>query len=136
MTSRVARAVRNRANHRCEYCLFPDGYVPMPFEIEHIISIQHGGGDEFENLALACLSCNRHKGSNLAGIDRSTSQTKLVRLFHPRRHLWKAHFLWDGPRLIGRTAIGRVTITVLNMNSERAVSTRQMLMQQGLFFEK
>ncbi len=40
--------------------------------MEHMISIEHGGGDELENLALACAECNLKKSSDLAGIDPDT----------------------------------------------------------------
>ncbi len=35
--------------------------------------------------------------------------------------------------LVGRTAIGRATITVLNINEAEAVATRGMLMEAGVF---
>jgi hypothetical protein len=44
---------------------------------------QHGGGDDADNLALACPDCNLRKGPNLTGIDPETGA--VVRLFHPRR---------------------------------------------------
>src|SRR5262249_49097443 len=63
-----------------------------------------------------------HKGPNLAGIDPTTG--KLTRLFHPRRHKWSWHFRWDGPRLVGRTAIGRAIVAVLGMNLPHRVALR------------
>ena len=51
--------------------------------IEHIIPKIHGGSDDLENLALACVDCNLHKGTNLTGIDPQTDA--VTRLFHPRR---------------------------------------------------
>ena len=105
----------------------------VPFEVEHIIPRQHGGRTLRSNLAYACLHCNRHKGPNLAGIDRVTSATRLVRLFHPRRHRWSWHFRWDGPRLVGRTPIGRVTVHVLAMNDPIRVALRQELLEEGVF---
>ena len=88
----VAR-VRSRAGLRCEYRQVPDAVHPWPFEIEHVIAQQHGGPTTLGNLAYACLQCNRHKGPNLAGIDRKSSRTKLVRLFNPRTHRWS---YWRG----------------------------------------
>lgn len=82
----------------------------------------HGGGDELGNLALACIDCNLHKGTNLTGIDPET--TRITTLFHPRRHRWREHFEWRGIYLIGRTAIGRATVRVLNMNSEEQLALR------------
>jgi hypothetical protein len=133
MDERLAAAVRLRAGHACEYCRLPDAYHPGPFEFEHIIAQQHGGPTALGNLAYACLHCNRHKGPNLAGIDRITSRTKLVRLFNPRRHKWGRHFRWDGPYLVGRTPIGRVTVTVLALNDPVRVALREELIEERVF---
>jgi hypothetical protein len=56
-----------------------------------------------------------------------------VRLFNPRRHKWARHFRWDGPLLVGRTPIGRVTVHVLGMNDPIRVALRQELIEEGLF---
>jgi hypothetical protein len=56
-----------------------------------------------------------------------------VRLFHPRRHKWSYHFHWDGPILVGRTAIGRVTVQVLAMNDPDMVRIRESLIAEGIF---
>jgi hypothetical protein len=107
--------------------------VSLSFEVEHVIAKQHGGTDALGNLAFACLHCNRHKGPNLSGIDQLTSRTKLVRLFHPRRHRWNYHFSFNGPRIVGRTPIGRVTVNVLNMNALLMVALREELIEEGLY---
>ncbi len=78
-----------------------------------------------------CHFCNSHKGPNLAGIDPATG--KLVVLFNPRSQKWGRHFRWDGPHLIGRTAIGRATIVVLAMNGLVRVALRAALIADGLF---
>ena len=109
MQDALRNAVRRRARLCCEYCLLPEAYAPVvPFQIEHIVARQHGGRTTLSNLALACHHDNMHKGPNLTGIDPVT--TRIVRLFHPRRHKWDRHFRWDGRVLCGRTAIGRATI--------------------------
>ncbi len=125
--------VRARANGACEYCRLPDEYHPGPFEVEHVLPVQHGGTDAPGNLAYACLRCNRHKGPNIAGVDRQTSRTRLVRLFNPRRHRWNYHFRWDGPRVVGRTPIGRVTVRLLAMNDPVRVALREELIEEGVF---
>ena len=90
--------------------------------VEHIVPKVHGGTDDLENLALACIDCNLHKGPNLTGIDPQTQQ--VTELFHPRRHRWQDHFEREGLYLIGKTAIGRTTIRVLNINSEEQLALR------------
>ena len=127
----LAEQVRRRAGYMCEYCRLPESLYAGPFEIEHIFAKQHGGPTSLTNLANACLRCNKKKGPNLSGIDRRTSPTKLVRIFNPRRHRWSAHFRWVGAVMVGRTAIGRVTVQLLAMNDPLRVALRQALMDEG-----
>ena len=126
---KILRAlVRERATDRCEYCqVHQEDDSFFSFAIDHIVSEQHGGQTTAGNLALSCFRCNLHKGPNIAGRDKKTR--KLVPLFNPRRHKWSHHFAWNGPRLIGRTAIGRVTIEILAMNHSDAVALRESLLQ-------
>jgi hypothetical protein len=128
----LADAVRRRAQFRCEYCLIPTASYPsMPFPIDHIIARKHDGPTALTNLALSCLHCNAHKGSNIAGRDPATRV--LTTLFNPRRHAWAVHFRWDGPILTGRTPVGRVTIHVLKLNHPKLVRVRRRLLELGLF---
>ena len=62
-----------RARNHCEYCLLPQSLSPLAsLQIEHVIPKKHGGDDALENLALACIDCNLHKGTNVAGYDPVT----------------------------------------------------------------
>jgi hypothetical protein len=132
MDTSTRELVRRRAGRRCEYCRLHEDDDPLfAFHVEHIIARQHEGADSPSNLALACHQDNLHKGPNLTGIDPVTN--KLTRLFNPRRHKWSRHFRWDGPILVGRTAIGRTTVTVLGMNLPHRVSLRQALIAAGRF---
>jgi hypothetical protein len=103
----------------------------LPFPVDHIIARQHGGQTVLENLAFACLHCNRHKGPNIAGTDPNTSE--LVRLFHPRTDQWNEHFEWTGAALAGKTAIGRVTIHVLSINDPDFLAVREALIREQEF---
>jgi hypothetical protein len=47
-----------RDGHVCRYCGEDEG----PFEIDHMFPFSRGGGDEDENLVVACKKCNRSKG--------------------------------------------------------------------------
>ncbi len=133
MDESLARKVRERAGYICEYCHVPQSYRLLPFEIDHIIAVQHGGKTILSNLALACIHCNGHKGPNISGIDAVTSPTKLVHLFNPRRHKWDHHFRYDGAVLVGKTPVGRVTIKVLAMNDPDVVRLREFLIREGVF---
>ena len=68
----LQRRLRARARGYCEYCQVPEAFCPTSFEADHVIPEQHGGPTTFVNLAWACFVCNRHKLSNLAGIDPKT----------------------------------------------------------------
>jgi HNH endonuclease len=132
MEAALIRTVRLRANEACEYCQVLQAFYPtVSFPIDHIISRQHGGHTALANLALACLHCNSHKGPNVGGLDPKTG--KLRRLFHPRRQKWTRHFRWIGPLLVGRTAVGRATVAVLDMNDPDLVAVRQALIDEGRF---
>jgi 5-methylcytosine-specific restriction endonuclease McrA len=87
ITSQVRAQVRERAQNACEYCCLHQEDSPLAtLHIEHIIPKFHGGSDDIDNLALACIDCNLHKGTNLTGIDPETGA--LTELFHPRHQEW------------------------------------------------
>ena len=109
----------------------PRRFTRRHSRLDHIIARQHGGPTEFENLALACVHCNRFKGSNIAGLDPDNAE--IVRLFHPRRDSWAEHFIWDGPQLKALTQIGRVTIALLHINDPGVAAVRKALMEEGAF---
>jgi len=121
----IVRQAGERAAGRCEYCQLASSAHPAPFQIDHIIARQHGGGDELENLAFACIHCNRYKGPNIAGIDPGTGE--LTRLFHPRTDKWRTHFAWNGAEILPLTAIGPVTLRVLFMNDPEMIWVRSNL---------
>ncbi len=123
MNASTKNLVRQRAGQRCEYCQLHQNDSPVAtLHIEHIIPKKHGGSDEVGNLALACIDCNLYKGPNLTGIDPESGE--IIELFHPRRQRWSDHFEWRGIYIDGRTAIGRTTVRVLNMNSDDRLALR------------
>jgi hypothetical protein len=99
------------------------------FHVEHIRPRQHQGSNELDNLCLACGHCNRFKGPNLASIDPATNQ--LTPLFHPRTDRWQDHFSLTEHRILGMSAVGRVTVAVLNMNSPDRAQLRMELSHEG-----
>jgi hypothetical protein len=124
--------IADRANHRCEYCHAPEVLFNFPFEVEHIVPISRQGGNDASNLALACRSCNLRKGSRIGGIDPVSGTEQ--RLFHPRQDLWNDHFQLDltSGEIVGLSAIGRVTVVVLEINSAVQVTARQLWIRIGL----
>lgn len=131
MKRAMQHRVWERAGGLCAYCRISQMYDELPLQIDHIIAKQHGGFTQFANLSLACAACNKFKGPNLAGIDRKSGN--IVRLFHPNRDKWRRHFRWKGPVLIGRTAIGRATVSVLQINLSYRVRHREQLIAEGVF---
>jgi hypothetical protein len=127
----LEQLVRKRAGYLCEYCQVPEQYDELPSEIDHIVARKHAGKTTPGNLAFACFACNNSKGPCIAGIDPQSR--KLTRLFNPRRHKWRRHFQWDGPVLVGLTAIGRATIAVLQINRPHRIALRKTLIDEGLF---
>jgi hypothetical protein len=126
----VRNLVRERATACCEYCRLPERADPYgAFHVEHIVAKQHGGDDDIENLGWACSRCNHRKGTNLSSRDPETGAT--VELFHPRGQIWSDHFALRGARIIGKTAIGRATVRLLDMNNSRRIRLRRELLVQG-----
>lgn len=131
MNAGLIRLIWRRARGCCEYCQIPAAADDAGFEIDHIIARKHAGATVADNLCLSCYYCNSFKGSDLTSIDTKTR--KITPLFNPRRHKWARHFRWEGASLIGRTAIGRVTVALLQINDECRVELREGLIEEGAF---
>lgn len=123
----LRQLVIERADKRCEYCLVHLEDVVLPHQPDHIISEQHGGETIAENLALACIHCNRHKGPNIASLDSVTKQ--LVPLFNPRRDIWSEHFSLDDAYIHPLTSVGRATVNLLKLNDPERIRVRQALIE-------
>jgi len=132
MNPRLRSQIRRRAGFRCEYCHLPESVAELRFQVDHVVAEKHGGATASENLCWACFRCNSHKGPNLAGLDEQTGE--MARLFNPRADAWSVHFRWTGPKLLGKTAIGRTTINVLCINRIDTVLLRRSLMAEGVEF--
>lgn len=128
----LATAVRVRAKGRCEYCRFPESQAPLAFPLDHVIAVKHHGPTTLDNLALACPSCNGHKGPSISGIDPESGRH--MALFNPRVDRWHDHFRWNGVEIVGLTPVARATIDVLAMNDEFQLAARVSLVRSGWFF--
>jgi 5-methylcytosine-specific restriction endonuclease McrA len=125
----LRQLVIERADGYCEYCRIHQNFSIYKHEIDHIIAVKHGGETNAENLALACLSCNRHKGSDFATLDSNTGA--IVRLFNPRSQKWTEHFILKNALIEGLTAIGSATSRLLQFNTPRRLLDRQLLIASG-----
>src|SRR2546421_5693657 len=132
MTSDISSETRlivvRRANHVCEYCLIAEQDAYFRFQVEHIISRKHGGSSEIDNLALACVFCDRHKGSDIASI--IPGQQELVPLYHPRNDRWRNHFRLDGVIIEPLSQIAEAAIRILQMNHDDQILERLTLKQR------
>lgn len=130
LSAEARELLRRRARTACEYCRLPEDASVLPHQIDHIIGKQHRGSDDVENLCLCCIRCNLKKGPNIASVDPATGS--IVALFHPRRQAWHEHFALRADGVIaGRTAEGRATVELLDMNDERRAQLRALLLRRG-----
>jgi len=93
VSPQVRVEVARRADHRCEYCLVHEADAGFPHQIDHIVGRKHGGPSSLDNLAYACILCNRYKGSDIASM--TLLNREVIPLFHPRRDRWVDHFRLD-----------------------------------------
>lgn len=125
----IPRSLRQRLvvefRGQCAYCHTSTAITGARLVIDHIIPESTGGQTAWENLCLACHSCNEFKGAKVESEDPFTGET--VPLFHPRTQRWNEHFCWgeDGSKVIGRTPVGRATVAALNMNNLEIVESRR-----------
>jgi HNH endonuclease len=98
---------------------------------DHIFPRAKGGETTFDNLCLACRSCNEFKSNTTEAIDETTE--KAVNLFNPRYQDWQSHFEWstDGTEILGKTETGRVTVLVLQMNNLVIIAARRRWVSVG-----
>ncbi|WP_066381115.1 MULTISPECIES: HNH endonuclease [unclassified Anabaena] len=127
----LRKLVIERASGRCEYCLINQKFSIYSHEVDHIIAVKHGGETTADNLALSCLSCNRHKGSDFATIDPINQE--IIPLFNPRSQVWDEHFYIEGARILGKTQVAQGTARLLQFNVPSRVLQRQVLMSQGQY---
>lgn len=129
----LRRLVTRRAAGFCEYCLIHEDDTFFGCEVDHVVSEKHGGATAASNLALACMVCNRRKGSDIGSIDQD--QTDLVRFYHPRRDRWLEQFKLTerATRIEGRTNVGAATARVLAFNAPVRVLEREALVAAGRY---
>lgn len=61
----LRQMVSDRAGGKCEYCRIHQDFSIYTHEVDHVVSLKHGGETSAEDLVLSCLPCNRYKGSDL-----------------------------------------------------------------------
>jgi len=133
ISAELRRLVFARAERLCEYCLIHADDTFFGCEVDHIVSEKHGGATSAENLALACLFCNRNKGSDIASVVPGTDQ--IVRFFNPRTDSWGEHFRLgvDGISLVALTETGEATVRIFGINTGERLLERDTLREVGRY---
>ena len=131
ITPALRSQVARRARHRCEYCLIHKNDTAFRPQVDHIVSRKHGGLSNIENLAYACVLCNRRKGSDVASIDRGSGD--IVRLYHPRQDRWSDHFQVVANSIRGISDVGAATAELLQLNRPERLAERTLLQTLGSY---
>lgn len=123
--------VMQRAEHCCEYCKSQDKFSPVYFTIDHIVPSIEGGSHDIDNLAYACMLCNRFKWGKVLAEDPVTN-TKAP-IYNPRSDKWSNHFQWSENflQIIGISPSGRATVTALQLNRKKLVLYRESMIEIG-----
>jgi 5-methylcytosine-specific restriction endonuclease McrA len=131
ISEQLRTEIARRANHQCEYCLIHEDDAGFSHEVDHILSRKHGGSSTTDNLAYACVLCNRYKGADVASVDARTG--KLFRLYNPRQDRWSDHFRLEDQFIRPRTEIGSVTVRLLQLNAAERLAERRILQALGRY---
>ena len=127
----LRRYIIERSGNCCEYCRRNQSDTLLRFHIEHIISEKHGGETKESNLALSCPPCNIFKGSDIASVDPMSGEATF--LYHPRQQIWTEHFQLQNNQIHPFTPEGRVTVKLLQFNSEERIAQRKWLIDIGRY---
>jgi len=130
ISAELRQTIADRANQLCEYCLIAEVDTFYGCEVDHIISLKHGGSSEPENLAYACALCNRAKGSDVGSVSTSGEFT---RFFNPRTDRWAEHFRLEQATISPLTEIGEVTARILGFNDSARLHEREEMIRFGKY---
>jgi hypothetical protein len=120
--------IASRALYKCEYCLLPEKVSFYNFQIDHIVSLKHGGNNDIENLAYCCPDCNYFKGTDLGSI---INDSALIRFYNPRIDVWNDHFYIINGMILPKNDIGKVTEQIFKFNNIDRLIFRKELIQLG-----
>lgn len=127
----IKALITNSDRNCCCYCLTTEANSGIAMTYDHIQPVSKGGETSFDNVCLACRSCNEFKSNSIEATDPLTGES--FTLFNPRKQKWSDHFAWsiDGTRVEGKTAIGRATVVGLRMNNTVIVAARKRWVISG-----
>lgn len=131
ISSKLRNKVQKRALAICEYCLMHEDLLMFSPQVDHIISVKHGGDNDFENLAFCCIRCNRNKGTDLGSILQE--KTNIIRFYNPRVDKWSEHFKIKDAKIIPLSEIGQVTEKIFRFNTSERIIERELLSKVNLY---
>jgi hypothetical protein len=130
ISAELRQTIADRAKSLCEYCLIAEEDTFYGCEVDHIISLKHGGSSEPENLAYAWALCNRAKGSDVGSVSTSGEFT---RFFNPRTDHWSEHFRLERAAISPLTTIGEVTARIFGFNDGARLHEREEMIRFGKY---
>jgi hypothetical protein len=130
ISAELRQTIADRAKSLCEYCLIAEEDTFYGCEVDHIISLKHGGSSEPENLAYACALRNRAKGSDVGSVSTSGEFT---RFFNPRTDHWSEHFRLERAAISPLTTIGEVTARIFGFNDGARLHEREEMIRFGKY---
>lgn len=123
LSESIKNQVISRANKCCECCLKSNLVAYVSHQIDHIISLKHGGNNDIDNLAYACYLCNVNKGSDIGTV--LLPERTFTRLYNPRTDNWNEHFeIFEG-KFYPKTPIAEATIKILQLNEIERIMERK-----------
>lgn len=93
ISKRTRFEVFKRDKFSCQYCgsMVPD----VVLQIEHVIPVAHGGGNDILNLVAACEACNSGKGSRLlTDSDACKVQSEQMKMLADKREQLQMMCKW------------------------------------------
>lgn len=78
------QSIFERDGAMCQYC--GKRYARSRLTLDHVVPASRGGGDCWENLVVACHSCNVRKA------DRTPEEAQMELLRRPKKPAWVPHF--------------------------------------------
>jgi hypothetical protein len=130
ISAELRQTIADRAKSLCEYCLIAEEDTFYGCEVDHIISLKHGGPSQPDNLAYACALCNRAKGSDVGSVAGSG---EFSRFFNPRTDRWAEHFRLDQATIQPLTTIGEVTSRIFGFNDSARLHEREEMIRFGRY---
>lgn len=130
ISAELRQTIADRAKFLCEYCLIAETDTFYGCQVDHIISLKHGGSSEADNLAYACALCNRAKGSDVGSVSTSGEFT---RLFNPRTDRWAEHFRLEQAAIRPLTTVGEATARILGFNDSARLHEREEMIRFGKY---